>query len=132
LLHLKKYCKISNDKRDGHQQAEVASMRTPFMRVVDGSIQINRARRTVRIEFDLYYQTTRLAANAIADITGARLTYVSVSPDRALGVAHRYTLDVNGDAIRCSTVQNIITATAANDTRDRAKWVEALRVIDTV
>lgn len=104
-------------------------MSQPIMSVVEGSVQINRTQGTVTIQFDMF-RAPQLARDAVGDIPGATLTHTGRSPDRALGGAERYKLVVEGDALRCSIIQNIIIATAANDRPDRAREVEALRQTD--
>lgn len=115
----------------GIEEVEIGVSSKAFLRTVDDSIHIDRARKKVEVTFTMYY-AGRLASNALQGVSGASLRYIGISPDTALGVAHLYTLDVDGDAIRCAAIENILIATAQGNVADRRKWVGALAEIDKI
>ena len=101
----------------------------PFMRVVEGSIETTEGNNPqVRLLFDILdYGGKRLAANILNGIDGVTLTHRCDLNSRAFGVGHRYHLAVNGDALRCAAVQNVIIFTIQDNPGKAAEFRELAR-----
>jgi len=113
--------------------------REPFLRVVDGSIGLKkRGGKTHAVTVQLEVFHPRLATGITVSevkqlkLNGVEFKYSRSSEDPVLGATQIYLLVLQGDAIRCAAVENIILAVAQNDPVKIRELVAHLAVLDAM